>query len=562
MDEVDISTEISLNPPRRTVDEADISNKISLNPLDETVCLDGEDLTDFCSYPRSAWRQNHVFWDLVKYPIPPGAKLETSIRAALNKMGLYSCETIVAYGDRMSHSEDDLRNSSILHKPQGELAVDLLYAADPRSPLNIMVIPRPDTKSELHRVLKGLQSRHHNILIVNPKAHDGPFLFDSGESIVECTEDLDGGKPIIGGRRMGDKTPVIKDLRSLVSLFESVSKAPGRRTAFVFWDLARYITPTESTVIPIGTGIRAALQRLGHHGCVEILAFGADILTLRRDSDSYKEARIIRLPHGLYKNAWQLFLRLKPGPLMIIPTIDPSCLRFSGPDWSFNSLLRKPGHYDLLFVTPPPVDEATPKDVKFRHISEDAEFLHKAHLILGCTHGVYEGKKITRGRRDMKDIQDFSKPITFKKGATEGQFVFVFWNLEDFPFPTGLTPDAIYEKIESVFLAFNYELRNLSIWAYIDDKEGSWGGDFLSKKIWSSSIYFLPVGGDKSARRNRMLHDILLWSKDVEPFPPHLVIVSNEDKIMADKKFSSTLELLSHMNINVIIETGSSFFEV
>ncbi|CAA7061160.1 unnamed protein product [Microthlaspi erraticum] len=538
------------------MNEEDISSKISVNLLDETVCLDGEDLTEFCFYPSSSERQNHVYWDLVQYPIPPDANLQSvkaSIRAALDKMGLHSCETVFVYGGIMNHSKDDLRKARILHLPQGELAVDLLFrAANSRSPLNFIVIPRPDTKSELHRVLKGLQSRHHNILLVNPHAHDGPFLFDSGQSIVECTEDLDGGKPIIGGRRTGDTTPVIKDARSLAYLFESVSKAPGR-TAFVFWDLAKYITPTEANVVPFGTGIREALQRLGHHGCVEILAFGAYKLTLRRDSDSYKKARIIRIPEGLYENAWQLFLRSNPGPLMVIPTIDPSCLRFSGPDWSLNSLLRKPGHYDLLFVTPPPVDEGTPEDVKF---------LHNAHLILGCTDGFYEGKKITRGRREVKDIQEFSKPITFLKGATEGQFVFVFWNLEDFPFPTGLTPDAIYEKIESVFLAYGYELRNMLIWAYVDDKEGSWGGDFLRKKTWESSIYFLPVGGDKSAIRDRMLHDILLWTKDSHPAPAvYLVIVSNEANIIADKEFSSALEMLAKMSKNVIVETGSSFFQ-
>ncbi|CAA7047814.1 unnamed protein product [Microthlaspi erraticum] len=524
------------------MDEEDISSKISVNLLDETVCLDGEDLTEFCFYPSSSERQNHVYWDVVQYPIPPGANLadvKTSIRAALDQLGLYSCETIFAYGDRMSHSKDDLRNSRILHLPQGELAVDLLFRANPWSPLNFIVIPRPDTKSELHRVLKGLQSRHNNIFLVNPKVHDGPFVFDSGQSIVDCTEGLDGGKPIIGGIRMGDETPVIKDSRSLVSLFESVSKGPGR-TAFVFWDVAKYSTPTKSNVIPVGTGIREALQRLGHHGCVEILALGAEKVTLRRDADYFEEARIIRIPQGLYAKAWQLFLRLNPGPLMIIPTLDPTFLR---------SLQRK-GRYDLLSVKPP-VDEGTPQDVKF---------LHNAHLILGCTDGFYEGKKIGRGRREIKDIQDFSKPITFEKGAT-GKFVFVFWNLEDFPFPPGLTPDAIYKGIESTFLASGYELGNMLIWAYVDDEEGSWGGDFLTNKTWESSIYFLPGGGDKSARRDRMLHDILLWIVDLEPIRADLVIVSNEANIIADKEFSSTLGVLAQMPKNVIVETGSSFFQ-
>ncbi|CAA7061161.1 unnamed protein product [Microthlaspi erraticum] len=516
--------------------------------MGETVCLDGEeDLTKFYGYRSCATRQNHVFWDVVQYPIPPGANLKSvkaNIRAALDQLGLDSCETITAYGDRMSHSKDDLRNSRILHLPQGELAVDLLYGAHTWSPLNIMVIPRPDTKSELHRVLKCLQSRHHNILLVNP---DAPFLFDpvSWESIVECTQDLDGGKPIIGGRRTGDDTPVIKDFPSLTFLFDSVSESPGR-TAFVFWDVTKYSKPTEANILSVGTSIREALQRLGHHGCVEILAFGADQLEQDpSERDFYKEDRIIRIPQGLYTKALDHFANLSnPGPLMVIPTPDQD----DPQHWLLNRFLGE-RHFDLLSVKPP-ADEGLP---------QDALFLHYPDEILGCTDGVFEGKQITRGRRKMKDIrviQDFSKPITFENRATPG--VFVFWNLEDFPFPTtGWTPDAIYEKIDSAFPGAGYEL---SIWAYVKDEQGSWGGDFLTNKTWESSIYFLPGGGDKSAIRNRMLHDIFLWKADVEPDPANLFIVANVAEVVQDDEFSSIIDLLQRMHYKVSVVPGS-FFE-
>ncbi|CAA7061163.1 unnamed protein product [Microthlaspi erraticum] len=522
-----------------------------------------EDLTKFSGYRSCETRQTRVFWDLVKYPIPASANLEDveiSLKAALYQLGLYSCETIVAYGDRMNHSEDDLRDSRILHLPQGqgeaqfyyflsEMAVDILYRAHNDSPLNIMVIPRPDTKSELHRVLRCLQSRHHNILLVNPGPHAAPFLFNSvsWESIVKCTEDLDGGKPIMEGRRTGDgdATPVIKDARSLVSLFESVSQGPGR-TAFVFWDVNKYSKPTEANILDAGTGIREALQRLGHHGCVEILAFGADILKQDPSQrDFYKEARIIRIPHGLYTKALDHFAELSnPGPLMVIPTPD----RDDPQRWVLKSFLQE-RHCDVLSVEPP-------ADVD---LPQDALFLHYPNEILACTEGVYEGRQITRGRRKMKDIheiQDFSKPITFQNRATPG--VFVFWNLEDFPFPTtGWTPDKIYQKIDSAFPFAGYEL---SIWAYVKDEQGSWGGDFLTNKTWESSIYFLPGGGDKSARHNRMLHDIFLWKADVEPDPANLFIVANVAEVVEDDEFSSIIDLLQRTHYKVSVVPGS-FFE-
>ncbi|CAA7026748.1 unnamed protein product [Microthlaspi erraticum] len=127
--------------------------------------------------------------------------------------------------------------------------------------------------------------------------------------------------------------------------------------------------------------------------------------------------------------------------------------------------------------------------------------------------------------------------------------------MEDFPFPAGWSPDAIYEKIESAFRDADYELSNMSIWAYVDGEEGSWGGDFLRKKTWESSIYFLPGGGDKSARRNRMLHDISLWELDVftsfHGYTATLVIVADKDKVREDKVFSHRLRMMLWNQYNV-----------
>ncbi|CAA7017517.1 unnamed protein product [Microthlaspi erraticum] len=346
-------------------------------------------------------------------------------------MGFYYAVSINAYGGLMNHTKDNLYKARILHKPQGEgdMAVDLIVKAHTRSPRNFMVIPKPGQDSELHR------------------------------SVVDCTQGLDGGKPIIGGRRMGDTTPVMEDLSSLVSLFQG-----SERKGFVFWDVVKCPITTYANIETVGNDIRAALQRLGHHGCVEILAFGGDKLNQNRLKDKLYEAGIICTPLEYCEAAMDLYAEsLFPGPLMVIPRpdLDSDLHRF---------LTRmKQIHHDVLSVKPPPDDEDSP---------QDDLFLQYAQLIIGCTDGLYGGKPIIRGRTRMEEdthvIQDFSKPITFVKGETAG----VFWNLEDFPFPDGWSPDAIYEKIESAFRDDGYELSNMLVWAYVDDKEGSWGGDF------------------------------------------------------------------------------------
>ncbi|CAA7036003.1 unnamed protein product [Microthlaspi erraticum] len=127
----------------------------------------------------------------------------------------------------------------------------------------------------------------------------------------------------------------------------------------------------------------------------------------------------------------------------------------------------------------------------------------------------------------------------------------VFWDVEDFPFPAGWRPDEIYEKIESAFSEKGVE-GEMSVWAYVDDKEGSWGGDFLRKNTWESSIYFLPGGKNKSARSDRMLHDIHLWAMD-SPAPADLILVSG--KVKKDKGFTRRLRGLDMRNYRVFLIT-------
>uniref|UniRef100_A0A1J3IFR2 NYN domain-containing protein n=1 Tax=Noccaea caerulescens TaxID=107243 RepID=A0A1J3IFR2_NOCCA len=494
----------------------------------------GEDVEDLSKFNDYSSRTTNVFWDVVRCPIPAKASLQSvrsTIRDALGEMGLYNCITLLAYGAKMSHSKDDLYAAGFIYRPEGDLAVHLISFSRTFSRQTLIVITEPDPESELHRVLKCLQSRQNDILVVNPK---GQFIFDSVESVIGCTQDVDGGKPIIEGRRMEDTPLVITSLSSLASLFQGCE-----RKGFVFWDVVEY--PVPSFFIPnLASSIRSAFQRMGHDGCVEILAFGGDklkLLTIDYFKDELHKAGIICIPHGFSEEALRLFAApFRPRTLMIIPKPDPDSELHR-----VHTLLKQRNHHVLLVK--PPGDKDS---------NEYETFLHHAPSIVRCTDSLYGGKPIIGGRRRTEDahvIQDFSKRITFVKGGTVG----VFWSLEDFPFPAGWSPDEIYKKIQSAFGAHGYE-SNMSIWAYVaDDKEG----DFLKYKTWKSSIYFLPGGGDKSARRNRMLHDIALWGSDVFtcshgfPFPATLVIVSDKDKVRADKVFSHRLRMMIWHQYNV-----------
>ncbi|CAH8263700.1 unnamed protein product [Arabidopsis lyrata] len=140
---------------------------------------------------------------------------------------------------------------------------------------------------------------------------------------------------------------------------------------------------------------------------------------------------------------------------------------------------------------------------------------------------------------DLYKIEDFSEPITPVEGAKMG----VFWDLHGFPFPDGVSPDWIYQKIESALFKIGF-CGKMSIWAYVDDENMSSWGKFLGKKTWKARLHFLP-GGIRPDKR--MFSDILIWEKDSPvdfPEPASVVVVS--DKVKCDPYF---LDMLSSMDM-------------
>ncbi|KAF8109801.1 hypothetical protein N665_0091s0030 [Sinapis alba] len=139
-------------------------------------------------------------------------------------------------------------------------------------------------------------------------------------------------------------------------------------------------------------------------------------------------------------------------------------------------------------------------------------------------------------------IIDFSERVTIVDKGIDDAEGGVFWDVEDFPFPVNSTPDEIYDKIVSCLREMGF-INIITIWAYVDEKNGTWGGgDFLHTKSWASRIYFLPGGDDKPSRRNTMFIDILLWHLDQLP-PATLMVVANG--VRGDKEFFDRLRAIT-----------------
>ncbi|CAA7032008.1 unnamed protein product [Microthlaspi erraticum] len=118
-----------------------------------------------------------VFWDVKQCPVPC-SEIPCAIRnisSALDKLGFHCPADLHAYGDNLDQKDDfykagicyKVQGQHMLHTPiantrdYGEMAVDLINFASPTydSPAVLMVIPKPDPDTELHRVLMCLESR-------------------------------------------------------------------------------------------------------------------------------------------------------------------------------------------------------------------------------------------------------------------------------------------------------------------------------------------------------------------------------------------------------------------
>uniref|UniRef100_A0A1J3FM47 NYN domain-containing protein n=1 Tax=Noccaea caerulescens TaxID=107243 RepID=A0A1J3FM47_NOCCA len=160
--------------------------------------------------------------------------------------------------------------------------------------------------------------------------------------------------------------------------------------------------------------------------------------------------------------------------------------------------------------------------------------------------------------KDISDVEDGKK-----EDSSDGEEDFsavmkrchsgVFWDAVGFPFPRGMSPDAIHERIELYLHEGDEDITGQTyIWVYVDetDKEGPWVGSYLTDKTWESRIYFLPGGADKFKRRCRMLHDFHLWTTD---FPPPSLLFLVSDQVKNDSLFCDRLSLYARSGYRVFL---------
>jgi hypothetical protein len=153
----------------------------------------------------------------------------------------------------------------------------------------------------------------------------------------------------------------------------------------------------------------------------------------------------------------------------------------------------------------------------------------------GKTEDISDGKDV--GDRKKEDSSDGGSFSAMMKRAHTG----VFWDAVGCPLPRGMSPDSIHKRIQLYLHEGEKDITGQTyIWVYVDetDKDGPWGGSYLTEKTWKSRIYFLPGGADKRARRCRMLHDIHLWATD---FPPLSLLFVVSDQVKNDLLFYKRL---------------------
>ncbi|CAH2073667.1 unnamed protein product [Thlaspi arvense] len=295
---------------------------------------------------------------------------------------------------------------------------------------------------------------------------------------------------------------------------------------FVFWNSEDYPLPSSADdLCSMRPKIEEALSRMGFRGCVTIGAYSDH---LKHGEDEWKKAEITyHLSERGYKSA---LVRMSPDfkiPLDMI-TRAQACheanvvvIAKQSPESEWHRVLQCLKSRNHTVVEPP-----------------DVTAHHSLESLVECTRVLCKGKPKCN-EEDVSKIQDFSERTTPVKGDHKAA---VFWDVVDCPFPPRCSdPDVIYDKIEKALNETGDDIGEISIWVYVDEKNGSWSGNYLRNKTWDKRIYFLPGG---PSRPQRMLNDLLLWTRDSfedgQLFRPKLIVVS--DQFTDDTYFFSRLE--------------------
>ncbi|XP_023640394.1 uncharacterized protein LOC111831097 [Capsella rubella] len=500
-----------------------------------------------------------VFWlvDEIETGAPSSQLIYCYVRSALQRMGyLGSQMTIWAFGpkEQSLESASDITFSYEAIEDKDNRVHKMLFRIitygacySDEEGRSVMVITKspPKEDDELLRVLRALETRGYDVLLVQPPHDDDEaHVFSSPDSIFKCTTFLDGSSPIdfdLPGEESSvswetvSSDPENLDDESNTSHLSTMNnnlamskiKSGESNYTRVFWNMDDYPIPKDIKPRLIYKTILSALERM-RCNCYkfEILSYGEKIDQDDDELDEYYEAGILYLNHNFPDN--QLLREMvfgcskssKPLNLMVISKSIPQDKESRRILWALKSR-----GYNVLLVQPQPE-------------SSQELFLHDDPDLLCCSTYLLDGRKAMDqsggassssslvANTSRSNCQDFSEPITHVSGTKTG----IFWDINECPFPYGLDPETIFDRIKLALEDHGVFDGVISIWAYAERIPPF--SDEMLDTYHKSRIYFVPqVPGDKTARVLRMVHDTELWNLDFPvdyPQQSNLIVISND----------------------------------
>ncbi|XP_010489112.1 PREDICTED: uncharacterized protein LOC104766843 [Camelina sativa] len=302
----------------------------------------------------------------------------------------------------------------------------------------------------------------------------------------------------------------------------------------VFWDVVDCEIPNGLSLDLVCQNIKSALADAGYHGKVSIHAY-CDTEESEVALASAFESSGIKLVRAGDTNS-RLFRMFEDLSLFAIDH-EPSNLMVISQDISSESLYVK----DLLSV----------KKTKNHNLLLAQIDKVKGELLSSNVSSIRYWKDLSSGGRPCGacSTSEFAK-------AEMG----IFWDIVDCEISDGLSLDLVSENIKSALAGDGYRGK-VPIRAYCEMKKSE---DIVPSEFESSGIELVRAG-NRRARRNQMLEDLLFFAIDHKP-PSSLMVISKD--ISKDSLFvQHLLTLKQQKNRNLLLAqidnvTGDLFASV
>ncbi|XP_010467949.1 PREDICTED: uncharacterized protein LOC104747940 [Camelina sativa] len=305
----------------------------------------------------------------------------------------------------------------------------------------------------------------------------------------------------------------------------------------IFWDIVDCEIPNGLSLDSVCQNIKSALADDGYHGKVSIHAY-CDTEESQVAMASAFESSGIKLVRAGDTNS-RLVRMLKDLSLFAVDHNKPSNVMVISQDMSSESLFVK-----LLL-----------KVKKYRN-----------HNLLLAQIDKVKGELLSNVSSIWywKDLSSGGKPCGDGNHCSTSEFakaeMGIFWDIVDCEIPDGLSLDLVCENIKSALADDGYRGK-VSIRAYCEMKRS----EVIVPSEFDSSGIELVRAGNRRARRNQMLEDLLFFAIDHKP-PSSLMVISKD--ISKDSLFvQHLLTLKQQKNRNLLLAqidsvTGDLFASV